>query len=32
MHFLLWDHLLGPLPKATLQKHFEAAGVGAVVV
>ena len=29
---LPWDHLLGPLPKATLQKHFEAAGVGAVVV
>lgn len=24
---LPWDHLLGPLPKATLQKHFEAAGV-----
>ncbi len=29
---LPWDHLLGPLPKATLQKHFESAGVGAIAV
>ncbi|MBW4481459.1 MAG: B12-binding domain-containing radical SAM protein [Tildeniella torsiva UHER 1998/13D] len=27
---LPWDHLLGPLPKATLQKHFDSAGVEAV--
>ncbi|MEP0900575.1 radical SAM protein [Nodosilinea sp. FACHB-13] len=29
---LPWDHLLGPLPKATLQKHFDSAGVGAIAV
>ncbi|MGB5974823.1 MAG: radical SAM protein [Nodosilinea sp.] len=29
---LPWDHLLGPLPKATLQKHFDAANIGAVLV
>jgi radical SAM superfamily enzyme YgiQ (UPF0313 family) len=30
---LPWDHLLGPLPKATLQKHFAAAETaGAVAV
>ncbi|WOD41346.1 radical SAM protein [Nodosilinea sp. E11] len=29
---LPWDHLLGPLPKATLQKHFDSAGVAAIAV
>ncbi|MBD1873476.1 radical SAM protein [Nodosilinea sp. FACHB-131] len=29
---LPWDHLLGPLPKATLQKHFDSAGVSAIAV
>ncbi|HSM81855.1 MAG TPA: radical SAM protein, partial [Nodosilinea sp.] len=29
---LPWEHLLGPLPKATLQKHLASAGVGAVAV
>ncbi|MBE9109939.1 radical SAM protein [Nodosilinea sp. LEGE 07298] len=29
---LPWDHLLGPLPKATLQKHFDSAGAEAVAV
>ncbi|MBD2234425.1 B12-binding domain-containing radical SAM protein [Phormidium tenue] len=29
---LPWDHLLGPLPKATLQKHFDSAGLGAIAV
>jgi radical SAM superfamily enzyme YgiQ (UPF0313 family) len=29
---LPWDHLIGPLPKATLQKHFAAAGIEALAV
>ncbi|WP_313887503.1 radical SAM protein [Nodosilinea sp. LEGE 07088] len=29
---LPWDHLLGPLPKATLQKHFYSAGLIALPV
>lgn len=29
---LPWDHLQGPLPKATLQKHLASAGLNAVAV